>query len=191
MTLTLIILLALGLLLFAYGVLIYNNLVRLKHSVAKAWSNIDVVLKQRHDEIPKLVTLCKEYMRYEQETLERVVRARNQVLSATDRGDVRALGSAESELRDGLGRLLALAENYPALKADRGFRQLAQRISRLEDTIADRRELYNESVNLNNIRIEQFPDALIARRFGFPSRDLLDFREARANPNLEALFRAQ
>ncbi|WPL18617.1 LemA family protein [Thiorhodovibrio winogradskyi] len=190
MNITLIVLLALTLLVFAYGVLIYNNLVRLKHTVAKSWSNIDVVLKQRHDEIPKLVTLCKEYMRYEQDTLERIVRARNQVLSATDRGDVRALGPAESELRAGLGQLLALAENYPDLKANRGFRQLSQRISQLEDSIADRRELYNESVNLHNIRLEQFPDAIIARRFRFRPRDLLKFREARDNPDLDTLFRA-
>ena len=190
MNITLIVLLTLMLLVFAYGVLIYNNLVRLKHTVAKSWSNIDVVLKQRHDEIPKLVTLCKEYMRYEQETLERIVRARNQVQRATDRGDVRALGPAESELRAGLGRLLALAEGYPDLKANRSFRQLSQRISQLEDTIADRRELYNESVNLHNIRLEQFPDAIIARRFRFRPRDLLKFREARSNPDLNALFRA-
>lgn len=189
MTIALIVLLALILVVLAYGILIYNNLVRLKHTVAKAWSNIDVALKQRHDEIPKLVTLCKEYMRHEQDTLERVVRARNQVLSATDRGDARALGPAESELRAGLGRLLALAENYPNLKADRGFRQLSRRISQLEDTIADRRELFNERVNLHNIRLEQFPDGLVARRFGFRPRDLLKFREARANPDLDALFR--
>lgn len=188
MNVALIALFALGLLVFTYGVVMYNNLVRLKHTVAKSWSNIDVVLKQRHDEIPKLVTLCKEYMRYEQETLERIVRARTQVQHATDRGDVRALGPAESELREGLGRLLALAENYPELKANRSFLQLSERISQLEDTIADRRELYNESVNLHNIRLEQFPDAIIARRFRFRPRDLLEFREARGNPDLNALF---
>lgn len=189
MTILLICLLALGVLLLAYGVLIYNNLVRLKHTVAKAWSNIDVLLKQRHDELPKLVTVCKEYMRYEQETLERIVRARSDVLRATDRGDVRALGPAESDLRAGLGQLFALAENYPDLKANRSFQQLTQRISHLEDSIADRRELYNESVNLHNIRLEQFPDAVIARRFGFRPRDLLEFRESRETPDLDALFR--
>lgn len=189
MSIPMIVVLVLALMVFAYAVVIYNNLVRLKHTVAQTWSNIDVLLKQRHDEIPKLVAVCKEYMRHEQETLERVVRARNQVLNASDRVDARALGSAESELRAGLGQLFALAERYPNLKADRGFRQLAERISRIEDSIADRRELYNESVNRHNIRIEQFPDGFIAQGFGFRRRHLLSFSDARANPDINALFR--
>ncbi len=186
----LIALAAFTVLIFTYGVLIYNNLVRLKHAIAKSWSNIDVLLKQRHDEIPKLVAVCKQYMRHEQETLERITRARSQVHNATERGDARALGPAESDLRAGLGRLIAVAENYPELKANQSFQQLSGRISQIEDAIADRRELYNESVNLHNIRLEQFPDALIAGRFGFRARDLLTFRDARANPDINALFRS-
>jgi LemA protein len=171
-----------------YAVLIYNNLVRLKHNVGQSWANVDVSLKQRHDELPKLVEVCKQYMRYEQATLERVVRARGAVYEASSRGDLRGLGAAESELRAGLGQLFALAESYPELKANESFRHLSQRVSQLEETIADRRELYNDSANLNNVRIEQVPDVLIARLFGFHGFDLLQFAEAREDPDIAKLF---
>ncbi len=171
-----------------YGIQIYNNLVRLKHAVDKAWSNIDVSLKQRHDELPKLVEVCKQYMGYERDTLERVVRARSAVFEARGRADLKQLGAAETELRAGLGNLFALAENYPDLKANDSFRHLSARVSQLEETIADRREFYNESVNLNNVRIEQFPDVLIARLFAFGPRELLEFAAERRDVDLRALF---
>ena len=161
----------------AYSVGIYNNLVTLKHNVDKAWSNIDVLLKQRHDELPKLVETCKQYMQHEQGTLEKVMQARNAVASARQKADVGALGPAETQLRLGLGSLFAVAEAYPDLKANDNFQHLQGRISGLENAIADRREFYNESVNTNNIRIEQFPDVIIARNLGFKSRDLLEFNE--------------
>jgi LemA protein len=145
--------------------------------VRKAWSNIDVLLTQRHDELPKLVETCKRYMAYEQDTLERVMQARSAVFKAQGRGDVAALGAAEQQLREGLGRLFALAENYPDLKADQGFAHLRSRISQLEESIADRRELYNEAVNLNNIRIQTFPDLLVARLFEFRTSSLLEFSD--------------
>jgi LemA protein len=160
-----------------YGVRIYNGLVALRENVRKAWSNIDVLLTQRHDELPKLVETCKRYMTYEQETLERVMQARTAVFKAQGSGDVPALGAAEQQLREGLGRLFAVAENYPDLKADQGFKHLQTRISQLEDTIADRRELYNEAVNLNNIRIQTFPDLIVARMFEFKPSALLEFTE--------------
>ncbi len=150
-----------------YGVMIYNNLVNLKHAVTKAWSNIDVLLKQRHDELPKLVETCKQYMKYEQETLERVMKARAAVSSAMQKGDVGAVGSAESEMRIGLGNLFAVAENYPDLKANESFLHLQSRITGLENSIADRREFYNETVNNNNVRIEQFPDVHPGQTFQF------------------------
>ncbi len=172
-----------------YLVTIYNNLVSLKHSVSKAWSNIDVLLKQRHDELPKLVETCKQYMGFEQETLEKVMQARSAVSSARESGDVAALGPAEGQLRMGLGSLFAVAEAYPELKANETFKHLQQRISGLEDTIADRREFYNESVNANNVRIEQFPDVIIARMMGFPARDLLIFGEEEIKDvDVKALF---
>lgn len=174
---------------FFYGVLMYNNLVALKHNVDKAWSNIDVLLKQRHDELPKLVEVCKRYMKFEQDTLEKVMVARSRVFSAGETGDVNALGSAESSLRVGLGNLFAVAENYPELKANETFKHLQSRITSLEDQIADRREFYNESVNVNNIRIEQFPDVIIARLMGFRDRELLQFSaEEIADVNLQSLF---
>jgi LemA protein len=172
-----------------YAVVIYNNLVSLKHGVSKAWANIDVLLKQRHDELPKLVETCKQYMQYEQETLERVMRARAAVAAAREQGDVGALGGAETELRLGLGNLFAVAEAYPDLKANESFQHLQSRISGLEDSIADRREYYNEAVNNNNVRIEQFPDVLIARRFGFRAAELLEFSEEEiSDVDLKSLF---
>ncbi|MDJ0778674.1 MAG: LemA family protein [Gammaproteobacteria bacterium] len=172
-----------------YAVSIYNHLVRLKHNVSKAWSNIDVLLKQRHDEIPKLVETCKQYMQFEQETLEKVMQARAQVSQARESQDVAGLGIAEGALRMGLGQLFALAEDYPELRANENFQHLQTRISTLENTIADRREFYNESVNINNIGIEQFPDIIVARLLGFGPRDLLEFSAGEiADVNVRQLF---
>ncbi len=189
MDLPALILLALFLVVVFYTIFIYNNLVSLKHGVSKAWSNIDVLLKQRHDELPKLVEVCKQYMQYEQETLEKVVQARSAVMQARSGGDIRQLGQAESQLRLGLGNLFALAENYPELKANQSYQQLQSRISQLENGIADRREVYNEAVNLNNVRIEQFPDVLVARLFNFRDFGLLEFNaEEIRDVNMQALF---
>lgn len=173
----------------AYGVLIYNQLVALKHGVARSWANIDVLLKQRHDELPKLVEACRQYMRYEQETLERVMKARSAVSTAQSKRDIPALGQAEGQLRSGLMQLFAVAEAYPELKANETFQHLQARVTGLENDLADRRELYNESVNLNNVRIEQFPDLIVARTFGFGNMPLLEFAtEEKADPNLRSLF---
>ena len=177
MSLTSIITLCVVAVALLYLVTLYNNLVSLKHNVSKSLANIDVLLKQRHSELPKLVSTCKEYMQYEQETLEAVISARNAVASAQQNQDIRALGQAETSLRAGLGHLFALAENYPELKANESFQHLQQRISGLEEAIADRREVYNESVNLNNVRIEQFPDVLLANFFNFKPFELLEFSE--------------
>ena len=172
-----------------YAIVLYNNLVSIKHNVDKAWSNIDVLLKQRHDELPKLVETCKQYMQYEQETLQKVMQARAAVHAAREKGDVSALGPAETQLRMGLGNLFAVAEAYPDLKANENFQHLQARISGLEDAIADRREFYNESVNINNIRIEQFPDVIIARQFNFGPKHLLEFsEEEKKDVDMKALF---
>lgn len=172
-----------------YGILLYDNLVALKHNVAKSWSNIDVLLKQRHDELPKLVEVCRQYMGYEQEALTQVMQARTAVATARAGQDIPALGRAETRLRLGLGSLFAVAEAYPDLRADSRFQHLQQRITELEDGIADRREFYNESVNLNNVRIEQFPDTLIARQFGFGPFELLEFSgEEKVDIDIRGLF---
>ena len=172
-----------------YGILIYNNLVSLKHNVGKAWANIDVLLKQRHDELPKLVETCKQYMKFEQETLERVMKARAQVQAARESRDIPALGQAEGALRLGLGSLFAVAEAYPELKTNETFQHLQGRISQLENAIADRREFYNESVNVNNVRIEQFPDTIVAGMFAFKPFQLLEFQAGEtADVDVKKLF---
>lgn len=175
--------------LFGYGITIYNALVRLKHDMAKAWSNIDVLLRQRHDELPKLVETCKQYMDYEKDTLEAVMQARANAENARRDGDVKGVGQAENQMRLGLGNLFAVAEAYPELKANESFQRLQGRISGLEDSIADRREFYNESVNANNIRIEQFPDVILARMFRFGPGELLEFSEAETRDvDMKSLF---
>lgn len=191
MSVGLFIVLALIVTLALYVVLIYNNLVRLKHNVSQAWSNIDVLLKQRHDELPKLVETCKQYMKHERDVLEKVTQARAEVGKAREAGNVDALGVAETHLRAGLMSLFAVAENYPELKANENFQHLQNRISQLEAQIADRREYYNDTVNANNVRIEQFPDAVIARTFGFGPRHLLTFAEAELKDvNVGELFKS-
>lgn len=172
-----------------YLISVYNGLVSLKHSVSKAWAYIDVLLKQRHDELPKLIETCKQYMKFEQETLENVMKSRSSVAAARQQSDIPALGQAEGALRMGLGSLFAVAEAYPDLKADQTFQHLQARITGLENDIADRREFYNESVNNNNVRIEQFPDVLIARFFKFKEHNLLEFaNDEKTDVNVSQLF---
>lgn len=158
-----------------YVISVYNSLVIIKNNVAKAWSNIDILLKQRHDELPKLIDTCKHYMQFEQATLEKVIQARSRVADARESQNMAALGAAEASLRSGLGSLFALVESYPELKANEQFMHLQGRITGMENAIADRREFYNESVNINNVRIDQFPDLIVARLFNFKALDLLSF----------------
>jgi LemA protein len=178
-------------LLVVYAVMLYNNLVQVKHNVSKAWANIDVLLKQRHDELPKLVETCKQYMKFEQDTLTKVMEARSKVFTAKEQQNIGALGQAEGALRGALGNLFALAEAYPDLKTNQTFQQLQSRISSLENAIADRREFYNESVNVNNVRIEQFPDSIVAGMGSFKAAQLLEFQaEEKADVNVAQLFKA-
>jgi LemA protein len=186
---SLVVILALTVALIVYFVGIYNGLVSLQESVKVAWANIDVLLKQRHDELPKLVETCKRYMQFEQGTLEKVMRARASVSQASTSGNVAAVGAAEQQLRAGVGQLFAVAENYPQLKTDETFKQLQGRITALEESIADRRELYNDQVNLNNIRVKTFPDVVIAQKFGFTSAHLLEFtNEEKRDVDVGAIF---
>ena len=165
-----------------YFVALYNGLIRLSRNVDKSWANIDVLLKQRHDEIPKLLKVCEGYMKYERETLEKITAARTACIQAKTVGES---SQAEGDLARSLKTLFAVAENYPDLKADNNFAQLRQRISYLENEIADRREFYNESVNLYNIKIAQIPTVLIARPLGYQPSPLFEIPEAeRENPKL-------
>ena len=130
-------------------------------------------------------------MRHEKDTLEAVMKARSSVFAASQSHDLNALGNAETQLRQGLMHLFAVAEAYPDLKASASFRCLEARITSLENAIADRREFYNDCVNANNIRLEEFPDLFIARFFGFEPFDLLEYAEEEtANVDLRELFRA-
>jgi len=163
------VLLAIVLGLIIYAITIYNGLVALKNNIDKSWSNIDVLLKQRYDELPKLVKVCEGYMKHERATLEAVIKARSALNNASgEEGQMQA----QNMLSGALKSLFAVSEKYPELKADASFRQLQGRITELEDNIADRREFYNESVNLHNIRIEQFPDVLIAKPMNYSPRQL-------------------
>jgi len=146
-----------------YGVSIYNGLVQVKHQVDQAWANIDVLLKQRHDELPKLIDAVKAYLTHERSLLENVTALRTQA-QAGGTGTERV--AAEQALTQGVSQLLAVAERYPQLRASEVFVDLQARISALEEQIAHRREFYNAAVNINNVRLEQFPDLLLAAAAG-------------------------
>ena len=181
--------LALLVALLVYAVIVYNGLVALKHAVSKAWSNIDVLLKQRHDELPKLVEVCRQHMQFEAGTLEKIISARSGAKTAADKGDVKGVGAAESMLRAGLGAITATVEAYPELRANQSLQTLLGRITGLENAIADRREFYNESVNANNVRIEQFPDVIVARMAAFRAAELLEFESGELKDvDVKALF---
>jgi LemA protein len=152
-----------------YLVIIYNSLVRLKNDIDKAWSNIDVLLKQRHDELPKLIETCKGYMQYEQKTFQLVVEARNAYQNATT---VQGKAQADNMITGALKSLFAVAENYPELKANNNFMQLQARVTDLEEKIADRREYYNDDANTYNIRIQQLPDVFVARFLNYQPHEL-------------------
>lgn len=158
-----------------YLIVTYNSLVNIKNNVEKAWANIDVLLKQRNDELPKLIDTCKVYMAHEAQTLEKVIQARMGVDVARQTQDLAGLSQAESGLQASLGGLFAVAENYPDLKADKTFLNLQARITGLENQIADRREFYNDSVAVNNVRIQQFPDKIVASVFNFERMNMLKF----------------
>ncbi len=147
----------------SYLVTIYNGLIAVSHNINKAWANIDVLLTQRHDEIPKLIGACEGYMAHERGVFDRVLKAREALFAAQG---PEAKGAADGELRGVLSQLFALAESYPQLKAQESFQQLQTRISSLESSIADRREFYNDSVNTYNIRIHSMPDVFLAMFMG-------------------------
>jgi len=158
-----------------YFITIYNSLVRLKNDIDKAWANIDVLLKQRHDELPKLIETCKGYMQYEQETLQKVVQARNAFSQASTVGQK---AQADNMITAALKSLFALSESYPDLKTNNNFMQLQNRITELEEKIADRREFFNDDVNTYNIRIQELPDVFVAKMIGLARRDLFKVAEA-------------
>lgn len=149
---------------------LYNRLVMLRHGVDKAFANIDVLLKQRVDELPELVKVVNASVAYEQDTLTRLTELRTAFLNCQGQDEKVALSN---QMNGALKQLFAVAENYPELRASRAFSQLQRRISELEDQIADRREFFNESVTLYNVGISEFPNVILARVLNYSPRSLL------------------
>jgi LemA protein len=164
--------LILGLLI--YVISIFNGLIRLKINIDKAWANIDVLLKKRHDLIPNLMAVVEGYKDFERDLITQVTRARSAAVGA---GSVPEKARTNDALAALLGRLFAVAENYPKLKAQENFLSLQRSLSEIESEIADRRVFYNDSVTAFNIRIAQFPDFLIASPLGFQRRDVFKAAE--------------
>jgi LemA protein len=172
LVLVVLILIVVGIVL--YFATLYNSLVRLKNDNDKAWSNIDVLVKQRHDELPKLIDTCKGYMQYEQKTFQMISEARTAYQKANT---VQEKAQADNMLSGALKTLFAVAENYPELKANNNFMQLQGRITELEEKIADRREFFNDDVNTYNIRIQQLPEVFVARLINLQPRALFKVAE--------------
>jgi len=145
--------------LIAYAITVFNGLIALKNDIAKAWANIDILLKQRHDEIPNPVETVKGYMQHEQQTLVAVTQARAASMNAASIGQK---ATADLMMTGALRGLFAVAENHPQLKANESFLKLQARISELEERIADRREFFNDDVNTYNTRIGQIPEVFVA-----------------------------
>ena len=158
-----------------YLISLYNRLVSLRQSAEAAWSDIDVQLKRRYNLIPALVDTVKGYKEYEGETLEKVIRARQMGLDARS---VKEHEQADNMLTQALGRLFALAEAYPDLKANVNFLDLQQQLSQIEDAIQNARRYYNAVVRDYNTRIESFPDLLIAQKFHFEPKEFFELDES-------------
>jgi LemA protein len=163
-----------GVALWVMGV--YNSLVALGQRVSQAFADIDVQLRQRHDLIPNLVETVKGYATHERGTLEAVVQARNSAVSAQSQD---AKVAAETQLSGALGKLFALAEAYPDLKANTNFQQLQSELSDIENKLASARRFFNNAVSEYNSRIQQFPAALFAASFGFTPRTFFDLGDDR------------
>jgi LemA protein len=157
-----------------YVVILYNELVRLRNDNDRAWANIDVLLKQRHDEIPNLVETVKGYMQHEQQTLLAVTQARAASMNAAS---VRQKAQADLMMTGALRGLFGVAENYPQLRANENFLKLQNRISELEERIADRREFFNDDVNTYNTRIGQIPTVFVASFMNLKPRDMFKVSE--------------
>ncbi len=156
---------------------IYNRLVALRQNCNQAFADVDVQLKQRHDLIPNLVETVKGYAAHEAGTLEAVIQARNSAVSAERTGDPKAMGAAEGILGQALGRLIALSEAYPDLKANANFQQLQAELSDIENKLAAARRFFNNAVGEYNTAREQFPAVIFVGMFGFGPREFFDVGE--------------
>ena len=166
-----------------WGVSVYNGLISLRHQLERSWANIDVILKQRYDEIPQLIQVIEQYVGYESGILKDLAEARSHYGAARTISDKI---DASAELSLAFKGVAAISEAYPDLKSNENFNQLQGRISNLESTIADRRENYNESVANFNARIEHFPDVLIARLLNYNRQKMYQVRdEEKSTPALK------
>ena len=181
MSVTLWVLLAIGLGVFFWAVGAYNRLVRLKNAIANAFGQIDVQLKRRYDLIPNLVEVAKKYLAHEAQTLEAVIAARNTARNAEqtvagapfNAAAMGALAGAETLLGGALGKLMAVVENYPELKADQNMRELSEELASTENRLGFARQAYNDHVLEFNDAAQQFPTLLIAKLFGFQPQSAL------------------
>ena len=155
--------------LISWFLTVYNGLIQVKENIKKSWANIDVLLMQRSDEIPKLVKVLKSFVKHEKKMFDSIMEARSFYLGASS---VSEKADADKEMSSALKSIFALSEAYPELRSNDNFLKLQERISGLENDIADRRELYNESVNNYNIRIQSLPDAFIANSMNLAAEEM-------------------
>tara|TARA_B100000003_G_scaffold88137_1_gene79105 strand:- start:184 stop:774 length:591 start_codon:yes stop_codon:yes gene_type:complete len=167
---------------------IYNGLIHVRENIKKAWANIDVLLMQRSDEIPKLIKVLKSFAKHEKTMFDNVMLARKSYLGANS---ITEKADADNQISDALKSVFALSEAYPELRSNESFLNLQDRISRLENEISDRRELYNESVNNYNIRIQSLPDVAIANAMGLDQEEMFqvnDLKKKDIDINLDNLY---
>ena len=154
---------------FSWFFIVYNGLVQVRENIKKSWANIDVILMQRSNEIPKLIKTVKAFVKYEKKMFDSVMAARERYLGA---GTITEKADATNQITDALKSVFAISESYPDLRSNKNFLQFQNLISSLENEIADRRELYNESVNNYNIRIQSLPDVIIANAMGLKREEM-------------------
>lgn len=157
-----------------YIVVIYNGLIRLRKNIDESMGNIDVLLKQRSEEIPNLVDTAQEYMSYERDTLQEITSQRTEVQNAST---PKQKAEADQQMRSMLGNLFAVAEDYPELKSNQQFQKVQQRISDIQDKISSRREFYNDSVTTYNTRINQIPYNIVASLLGYTEKEVFEATE--------------
>ncbi|CDZ28807.1 LemA family protein [Neorhizobium galegae] len=169
-----------------YVVMIYNGLVKARQMAEEAWSGIDVQLKRRADLIPNLIETVKGYAAHEKDTFEEVVKLRNQA-QAVPAGDVAGRAQAEGLLGQALGKIIALAEAYPDLKANQNFSELQESLETIESEIQMSRRYYNGAARDLNVKVESFPNNLVAGQFGFSKREYFEIENAadRAVPTVK------
>jgi LemA protein len=183
-----LVLIALAVFAALWAVWRYNNLITLKNQVANAWKQIDVQLKRRHDLIPNLIASVKGEMQFEQDTLEKVIQARNSAVAARGVADS---ADKENQLTQTLNRLFALAENYPNLKSNESVKSLMEELTSTENKIGFARQFYNDIATRFNIAQQVFPDSFIASTFKFQPVELFEIKDAaeRAVPQVDLSLR--